>query len=87
MNNFNIQSVNDFKSKYKNIDDNKVLRNMNINELESYLLMLYNLKYTVSQIESRYNQLVKNNNKKNNQIDAINNAYKQYRRPVNKLYT
>lgn len=76
MNNFNIQSVNDFKSKYKNIDDNKVLRNMNINELESYLLMLYNLKYTVSQIESRYNQLVKNNNnKKNNQIDAINNAY------------
>jgi hypothetical protein len=64
MNNFNIQSVNDFKSKYKNIDDNKVLRNMNINELESYLLMLYNLKYTVSQIESRYNQLVKNNNNK-----------------------
>lgn len=64
MNNFNIQSVNDFKSKYKNIDDNKVLRNMNINELEWYLLMLYNLKYTVSQIESRYNQLVKNNNNK-----------------------
>ncbi|WP_145392573.1 hypothetical protein [Staphylococcus epidermidis] len=64
MNNFNIQSVNDFKSKYTNIDDNKVLRNMNTNELESYLLMLYNLKYTVSQIETRYTQLAKNNNNK-----------------------
>lgn len=51
MNNFNIQSVNDFKSKYKNIDDNKVLRNMNINELESYLLMLYNLKGSVAKLK------------------------------------
>lgn len=36
MKNFNIQSVDSFKSKYKSVPDNKVLRNMNSDELESY---------------------------------------------------
>lgn len=41
MSNFNIQSVDAFKNQYNNIDNNKVLRNMNSDELESYLLMIF----------------------------------------------
>ncbi|MBL3399539.1 hypothetical protein I6I27_10435 (plasmid) [Staphylococcus pasteuri] len=76
MSEFNIKSVDAFKSKYSNMPDNKVVRNMNGDELESYFLMIYNLRKTISNGQTQYNKLLKNNNnKKNEELNKIANDY------------
>lgn len=78
MKNLSIQSVDSFKSKYKSVPDNKVLRNMNSDELESYFLMLYNIRNTINQGQAQYNKLLKNNNdKKNRKIETITSEYNE----------
>lgn len=87
MKNLSIQSVDSFKSKYKSVPDNKVLRNMNSDELESYFLMLYNIRNTINQGQAQYNKLLKNNNdKKNRKLETITSDYNE-RQETLKYYT
>ncbi|WP_218821774.1 hypothetical protein [Staphylococcus epidermidis] len=57
---------------------------MNSDELESYLLMIFNLKNTVNNGQLQYNKLLKNNNnQKNKKLNTVNNDYNEKYKKLN----
>ncbi|MCI2802802.1 hypothetical protein [Staphylococcus pettenkoferi] len=79
MTNFEIKSVNTFQRKYRGYNDSDVIKNMNREELKSFLIMNYNLLYAIEETKNKYDDLSDENElAKDEAINELEDEYEYY---------